>query len=257
MANTQVAEALHRVGLEGFADRLPSQLSGGQQQRVALARALVYKPPLLLLDEPLGALDKQLRQNMQLEIMRLHRQIGTAMLYVTHDQDEALIMSDRIVVFNHGRIQQIGTPVELYEKPQTRFVAGFIGESSFIPGIITARSGAEAIIRTGCGDLRGRSTTQEPIGHSAVLAVRPEKITIGIEQGVDVNNVDARITDFAYIGQHCKVIARLNDGTEITSLAPASHVASGIFCPGKEIKLSWSADDCSVLADDRKQKAIA
>jgi putative spermidine/putrescine transport system ATP-binding protein len=130
----QVADVLQLVGLAMMGDRLPRQLSGGQQQRVALARAMVYHPALLLMDEPLGALDKKLREQMQREIKRIHRERRTSILYVTHDQEEALTMSDRIAVFNKGRIEQIGTPEELYERPTTRFVADFLGETNFLPG---------------------------------------------------------------------------------------------------------------------------
>ena len=132
----RVRQALGIVGLSGLGDRLPRQLSGGQQQRVALARATVYRPALLLMDEPLGALDKQLRGQLQLEIKRMHRELRMSVLYVTHDQDEALTMSDRIAVFNAGRVEQVGTPLDLYERPATRFVAGFIGETNFFPGTV-------------------------------------------------------------------------------------------------------------------------
>jgi putative spermidine/putrescine transport system ATP-binding protein len=135
---TRVNETLTLVGLPGFGARYPAQLSGGQQQRVALARAIVFRPPLLLMDEPLGALDKRLREQMQIEIMRLHREFGLSVLYVTHDQDEALVMSDRIAVFNAGRIEQVGTAQELYERPQTPFVAGFLGGSNFFRGKVRA-----------------------------------------------------------------------------------------------------------------------
>ena len=135
---------LKLVGLPGFADRYPRQLSGGQQQRVALARAIVFEPPLLLMDEPLGALDKKLREQMQLEIKHLHQRLGVTIIYVTHDQEEALVMSDRIAVFNRGRIEQVGTPTELYERPATRFVADFIGESNIFPGVAESAATASA-----------------------------------------------------------------------------------------------------------------
>src|ERR1700687_843423 len=148
-----VDEALELVKLPGHGDRLPRQLSGGQQQRVALARAMVYRPALLLMDEPLGALDRKLREQLQLEIKRVHRERGISVLYVTHDQEEALTMSDRIAVFNRGRIEQIGTPAEIYERPTTPFVAGFVGTSNIIRGELAQRL----------------------VGRDGVFALRPEK----------------------------------------------------------------------------------
>jgi len=249
-ARKQAAAALERVGLGQHGQRLPAQLSGGQQQRVALARALVYNPPLLLLDEPLGALDKQLRQQMQIEISRLHRDTGTAMLYVTHDQEEALVMSDRIVVFSQGRIEQIGSPVELYERPATRFVAGFLGESSFISGTVTAQANGSATLKTPFGILRGRAVPGLATGRSGVLSVRPERLQITATPEQEQNRMTGRITDFIYQGQHCKLIAALPDGTEMLAFAAARHAATGEFAPGAQVTLAWAADECSILPDE-------
>ena len=153
----RVENVLKLVDLPGFADRYPRQLSGGQQQRVALARAIVFEPTLLLMDEPLGALDKKLREQMQLEIKHLHKRLGVSIIYVTHDQDEALVMSDRIGVFNRGRLEQIGSAEQLYEQPMTRFVAEFIGESNMIRGAVREAANGRCALDTGDGPLRGRS----------------------------------------------------------------------------------------------------
>ncbi len=169
----RVRNALTLVGLPDYGSRWPAQLSGCQQQRVALARALVYEPPVLLMDEPLGALDRKLRAQMQLEISRLHRDLGMTVLYVTHDQEEALVMSARIAVFNRGRIEQIGRPHELYERPTSRFVAGFIGESSFMEGRVTAVAADCVTLETVHGVLRGHPGSRFAPGDPAVIAVRP------------------------------------------------------------------------------------
>src|SRR5271157_4624965 len=169
-----VAESLELVRLSGYQARTPRQLSGGQQQRVALARAIVFRPRLLLMDEPLGALDKQLREGLQLEMRRLHAGLGITFIYVTHDQEEALTMSDRIAVMNEGRIAQIGTPEDLYDRPSSRFVASFLGESNFLPGIVHGFQDDEIVVASCGGTLvRAIATARPTAGDAVTLTMRP------------------------------------------------------------------------------------
>lgn len=239
--------ALEMVRLEDFAHRYPSELSGGQQQRVALARAVVFDPPLLLMDEPLGALDKKLREWLQLEIKRIHRELGSTFVYVTHDQEEALVLSDRIAVFNRGRIEQIGTGHELYTDPATLFVGRFIGESSVLKGPHQSSDGETAIEVAGVKVAsRGRPTVPGP---HAIL-VRPEKITVtkpGGEAPGQVNRLRGRVSECLYLGAGTKYEIRLPDGTVILSRMP---VAERPFAIGDEVDVFWSIDDSKLLADD-------
>ena len=226
-----VEAALAMVGLAGLGDRLPRELSGGQQQRVALARAMVYRPALLLMDEPLGALDKSLREQMQLEIKRLHRERRMSVLYVTHDQAEALTMSDRIAVFNQGRIEQIGTPDDLYERPATRFVAGFIGESNFCPCEVL-----DAAHVSLCGQTMPVTMRQslQPGSRVAVL-VRPERLRLG-DQGIP-----AQIVDRIYLGNARRFILRLPNGQEWSALLQAEAAETSGLQPGQTVHLGWQA----------------
>ncbi|MGW3472376.1 ABC transporter ATP-binding protein [Saccharopolyspora sp. NPDC000995] len=219
----KVAEALKLVHLEEFADRLPAQLSGGQQQRVALARAVVYRPKALLMDEPLGALDKKLRDQLQREIARMHRELGMTFIFVTHDQHEALTLSDRIAVFNEGKIEQVGTPADLYERPETLFVAQFLGESNCFHSL------------------------EQP---GAVVVVRPERLTLHLE-GAPVpsghNRMSATITDVVYVGNHRQVGLRFADGTRGSAMVLAgAALPSG---PGQSVVAAWNPGDQAVVAD--------
>jgi putative spermidine/putrescine transport system ATP-binding protein len=230
-----VSNALRTVGLETFADRLPRELSGGQQQRVALARAMVYSPALLLMDEPLGALDKKLREQLQIEIKRVHRERRMSVLYVTHDQEEALTMSDRIAVFNNGRIEQIGTPEDLYEHPATKFVAGFIGESNFLPGTIQ-----KIVDKTCHTDVMGMSIQATPSttfapGDNVVIAVRPERISLSISGA----GLRAALSDVIYIGNGRKYVLLLPNGQECTVLRSIGTTVPGVSGPGDQVVLSW------------------
>jgi spermidine/putrescine transport system ATP-binding protein len=175
----RVGEVLELVRLPHMAKRYPRQMSGGQQQRVALARALVNRPKVLLLDEPLGALDAKLRKEMQIELKTLQREVGITFIFVTHDQEEALSMSDRIAVFSKGKVLQIGTPLEIYERPTSRFVADFIGETNFLTGRVTQVDGEFAQITTNGGaTFRGRAMPGVRAGIEATLSVRPEKVQL-------------------------------------------------------------------------------
>jgi putative spermidine/putrescine transport system ATP-binding protein len=230
-----VDEALELVRLPGLGDRLPKELSGGQQQRVALARALVYRPALLLMDEPLGALDRKLREQLQLEIKRVHRERGISVLYVTHDQEEALTMSDRIAVFDQGRIQQIGTPEELYDRPRTRFVASFIGDTNLIAGQVGAAADGTCTVETPAG--RVKASVGQPIaaGTSVVVAVRPERMVLA----ADGEGLAGVVTDVIFVGTARKYAVRLTDGTECFVLRQVGQPP--IAGAGASVKLSWDA----------------
>ncbi|WP_271270464.1 ABC transporter ATP-binding protein [Aliamphritea hakodatensis] len=255
----KVRASLEQVGLSQYGDRLPKQLSGGQQQRVALARAMVFEPRLLLMDEPLGALDKKLREHMQIEIMRLHREMGITVIYVTHDQEEALAMSDRIAVFNEGEIKQIGSPSELYKQPNSRFVADFIGESNFIEGTITSvieladsdTGVAVGTVETAIGPLQARLGSELAVNCKVSLAVRPERIWIVAPDTPDncENIVSARVTDVVYLGQQQKYVVRLNNGDEMTVMQQLNRATSGEIAVGSEIQLAWTAEASVLLAD--------
>ncbi|TDV05486.1 ABC transporter ATP-binding protein [Paraburkholderia caballeronis] len=244
-----VRRVLALVGLEDKAERLPKQLSGGQQQRVALARALVYEPKLLLLDEPLSALDKNMREQMQIELRRIHRQVGITTLYVTHDQSEAMTLSDRIVVFNHGRIEQVGTPLDVYARPVSRFAASFIGDSNLFDG----RRGAQPDELIADGGLTLRTSCALPSGaaDAACALVRPEDIRIGAApDGASVNAASAQISSVLNMGSSVLVIARqpghpareLRIQTSVAALAGAGE--------GATIPLWWtSASTWPIPAD--------
>ncbi len=223
--------ALETVRLGGYGKRRPNELSGGQQQRVALARAIVYRPRVLLMDEPLSALDKNLREDMQLEIKRLHAELGITVIFVTHDQSEALTMADRIAVLKDGRIQQIGPARELYERPANLFTAGFIGEMNFVD--VTVERATDAVaVRLPWGETWSlpASAVVEPVraGESAVLAVRPERLQFGAGTAPVVK---VTLSDIVYAGSALLLIGRLADGTEMRArIAGASDV--GHLAPG-------------------------
>jgi spermidine/putrescine transport system ATP-binding protein len=236
----RVREMLRIVGLEGMERRKPRQLSGGQQQRVALARALVNKPQVLLLDEPLGALDLKLRKQMQLELKAIQHDIGITFVHVTHDQEEAMTMADQIAVMNHGRIEQLGTPTELYETPATAYVASFLGHSNLIPGTVSGaetvrlRSGPEVRVRRGA--LAGRT------GEVAV-GIRPEKIELGNGQA---NALDGVIVEEAYVGVATQYIVDTDCGRLTVYRQNASPGLNGA-APGQRLTLSWSPDSTFVV----------
>jgi putative spermidine/putrescine transport system ATP-binding protein len=233
-----IDEALAMVRLEGYADRYPRQLSGGQQQRVALARALVFKPRLLLMDEPLGALDKKLREWLQLEIKRIHRELGVTFIYVTHDQEEALVLSDRIAVMSNGRIEQVGSAVELYERPATQFVAEFIGESNVFRGSVAAGGGTASVTtRNGstlrvAGDPRGTGT-------EGALIVRPERIRV-LRDGGAANLLEGRVAQTIYLGSSRKLTVETKEGVVVVreSVGEMSSARDG-----DSVRLGWEAGD--------------
>jgi spermidine/putrescine transport system ATP-binding protein len=236
----RVEDMLRIVGLEGMGRRKPRQLSGGQQQRVALARALVNKPRVLLLDEPLGALDLKLRKQMQLELKSIQHDVGITFIHVTHDQEEAMTMADRIAVMNHGRIEQLGTPTELYERPATAYVASFLGHSNLIAGTVSGsdtvrlRSGPE--VRVPHDALAGRS------GEVAV-GIRPEKIELGNGQA---NELEGTIVEQAYVGVATQYIVDTECGQLTVYRQNASPGVNGA-APGQRLTLSWSPDSTFVV----------
>lgn len=223
--NRKVAEMLSLVRLEGFGGRYPGALSGGQQQRVALARALAYDPPILLMDEPLSALDKKLREEIQAEIRRIHRETGVTILYVTHDQDEALHLSDRIALFRDGRIAQIGTGEDLYLRPASEFVASFIGNSNFLPAEHLQTTDGAATIRLADGSIvSGVKATQEfGQGQKTRLMVRPEAFRL--RPGPATAGLAVEFVDAAFFGERRRVVARTSAGQEI-DVRPPSDMAN-------------------------------
>ncbi|MEU6610249.1 ABC transporter ATP-binding protein [Streptomyces shenzhenensis] len=231
----RVGEVLELVHLTRFADRLPRQLSGGQQQRVALARAVVYEPRALLLDEPLGALDKKLRDQLQREIARMHRELAMTFVFVTHDQEEALTLSDRIAVFNEGKVEQLGTPSELYEHPRTLFVAQFLGESTTFTG--TCRPGGS--LDCGAFSLRAPGDVVAS-GARAVAVVRPERLELlpaDAPRRSQRNETEAVITDIVYVGNHHRVGLDFPDGTRGSALAHAGTELPSTL--GGRVLVSW------------------
>src|SRR4029453_14652013 len=250
-----VAEALELVQLPGYGGRYPRQLSGGQQQRVALARAIVFKPRLLLMDEPLGALDKQLRENLQLEMRRLHADLGITFIYVTHDQEEALTMSDRIAVMNDGKVAQVGMPEDLYDRPCNRFVAGFIGESNFLPAV--GRDPEDEIGVAGCGGVlvRPLCPARPANGTKVTLTTRPERLRFADTWNGNApqNRMSVTVTEAVFAGERCRYLLRAADGTSIVLKEPSS-AAIRRRQVGEQAEIAWSvADTILVLGGpDRK-----
>jgi putative spermidine/putrescine transport system ATP-binding protein len=229
---TQVADALRMVRLEGYETRKPAQLSGGQRQRVALARALVNRPRVLLLDEPLGALDLKLREDMQIELKQIQQQVGITFIYVTHDQGEALTMSDRLAVFNNGRIEQLGAPAEVYERPSTRFVAGFVGTSNLLTGDVA----------------------QRVLGRSGSFTIRPEKIHLAEADAVPGDDEAAaagRVRAVSYLGPDTRYWIALDAGSEliVTQQNFATTSTEALAQEGKAVRLIWKRQHELPVAD--------
>jgi spermidine/putrescine transport system ATP-binding protein len=236
----QVNEILRLVGLEGMGKRKPRQLSGGQQQRVAVARALVNKPKVLLLDEPLGALDLKLRKQMQLELKGIQHDIGITFVHVTHDQEEAMTMADQIAVMNHGRIEQLGTPTELYETPSTAFVAGFLGVSNLIPGMV---SGSDTVRLHSGPEVRVRPDALAGRTGEVAVGIRPEKIELGQGQP---NSLEGTVVEQAYVGVSTQYIVETGCGRLTVYRQNASPGLNGAAA-GQRLTLSWSPESTFVV----------
>ncbi len=243
----RVTEACEMVQLSGFEKRKPSQLSGGQQQRVALARALVNRPKVLLLDEPLGALDLKLRKEMQLELKNLQHEVGITFVYVTHDQEEALTMSDRIAVMNEGEVQQVADPTTLYESPRNRFVANFIGQTNVFSGTVESVNGERVTLRTR-GGVRIEAVTGESygveVGAQAQAAVRPEKVRF---ESTGDNVSTAEIRQIVYLGVSTQYIAELPDGATLVLYQQNARDATAAPSVGEEVSVAWDTQHCLVL----------
>ena len=243
----RVDQALDMVHLAGLGQRLPRQLSGGQQQRVALARALVFDPGLLLMDEPLGALDRNLREQMKLEIKRIHGELGVTVLYVTHDQEEALTMSDRVALMNRGRIEQLGSAEDLYERPANRFVAEFIGESNLLEGRVETADGGDVFV-AGVG-LRLRVAPGPRAlrpGERCTLMVRPEKITIGPAGADPADGLTGTVEEVVYVGEFTRYRVRVTPEVVIGVKTANTHETFRAK-PGEAVRLRWAAADAYLV----------
>jgi spermidine/putrescine transport system ATP-binding protein len=248
----RVAEALEMVRLPLVEKRRPAELSGGQQQRVGLARALVNQPEVLLLDEPLGALDLKLRKAMQLELKSLNREVGVTFIYVTHDQEEALTMSDRIAVMNEGRILQVGTPNEIYERPRNRFVADFIGQTNFIEGTVVSVVGEMAAIEVpGSGVVKGGISNGSTPGGTIALAVRPERISLERDFTNTMpsgwNNLEGTVQDVIYLGTHSQVVLLLPGGSKVVIHRQNSSTGTEQPRAGDRLRFAFDPADATVL----------
>ncbi len=247
----RVAHALHLVRLDGLEDRRPAQLSGGQQQRVAIARALVFEPDLVLMDEPLGALDRRLREEMQYEIRRIHKSLGVTVVYVTHDQQEAMVMSDRIAVLRGGDIEQIAGPEALYEEPKRSFVARFIGENNRLHGRVTKVEGDICEVETGGQIIRALRVAPCQSGDAITLSIRPERVAISPEPGLYTNELDAKIEDITFLGDHLRLRISVCGRSDFIAKIP-NIVGHGAKLEGDRVRIGWTPTDCRVLDPDEE-----
>jgi putative spermidine/putrescine transport system ATP-binding protein len=243
----KVTRALEMVELKGFEGRMPAQLSGGQQQRVALARALVFEPKLVLMDEPLGALDKNLREQMQYEIKHIHDNIDVTVVYVTHDQSEAMTMSDRIAVFDDGIIRQLSTPDILYEKPENAFVAQFIGENNRLSGKVSEINGDKCVVEMDDGGfLKALKVNVNRIGERTTVSLRPERVTVNPAEGSIDNIFVGKVEELIYLGDHVRTRVNVCGNDEFIVKIPNAQ-GQRIVSKGQQIQLGWLSDDCRAL----------
>ena len=242
----RVREALELVELGDLGERRPAQLSGGQQQRVAVARALVFEPKLVLMDEPLGALDKQLREQMQYEVKHIHENLGVTVVYVTHDQTEALTMSNRIAVFDDGVVRQLATPEGLYERPENAFVARFIGENNRLLGTVRETNGATCVVAVEGALIRALAVNVAGAGSESTLSLRPERVMIHPDEETCANLFEARIEELIYHGDHTRTRVRLLGRDDFVIKVPnaSGHVH---LQPGETIRVGWRVEDCRAL----------
>ncbi|NYT44955.1 ABC transporter ATP-binding protein [Alcaligenaceae bacterium] len=240
----RVDQYLKLIELSDFGSRHPGQLSGGQRQRVALARALIFEPTLVLMDEPLGALDKKLREQMQFEITRLHKKLGFTVIYVTHDQVEALTMSSRIAVFNEGVVQQYASPDDLYERPANAFVANFIGENNLIPALAVTLDGDSMAARMACGTaVTANNGNCDANDQHCIVSIRPEKLSIVTEGQAPGNRVAAHFVARHYVGDFIRYYFKLSDGSHVT-IKTLNDTKAPEFTEGQSATLGWTAGDC-------------
>ncbi len=243
----RVKRALDMVQLGDFGNRRPAQLSGGQQQRVAVARALVFDPDLVLMDEPLGALDKNLREQMQYEIKHIHENLGVTVVYVTHDQSEALTMSNRIAVFNDGVVQQLAAPDTLYERPENAFVAQFIGENNKLRGTVTDLDDGYCVVKTATGAMvYAKAVNVKKVGDQSTLSLRPERVVVDPEPGAVQNMFEARVLELIYLGDHIRTrIALLGREDFIVKVPNSANHA--FLAEGETVTVGWLQEDCRAL----------
>ncbi len=241
----KVKKALDMVQMGQFGGRRPSQLSGGQQQRIALARALVFEPALVLMDEPLGALDKQLREHMQFEIKHLHDKLGITVVYVTHDQSEALTMSDRIAVFNDGIVQQLAAPADLYERPENAFVAQFIGENNKLPGMVKSIQNGIALVEFANGQqAEALAVNCAGVGQKTLCSIRPERVRLGVNAGM--SQAEGKVLELIYLGDHIRCRMSVYGSDEFIVKVPNAGDGS-MLSVGQTIKVGWDKNDCRAL----------
>jgi putative spermidine/putrescine transport system ATP-binding protein len=236
------------VQMFAFINRRPSQLSGGQQQRIALARALVFDPALVLMDEPLGALDKQLREHMQFEIKHLHNSLGITVVYVTHDQGEALTMSDRVAVFNDGRIQQLAPPADLYERPENSFVAQFIGENNKLLGTVQELNGDKALVKLATGEIIDATPVNiTAVGQNTLVSIRPERVEFKPEMmPPGAHMIGAEVIEVIYMGDILRVRLRVA-GSDDFVMKMRNTLGQTRLSPGQTIKVGWHPQDARAL----------
>jgi len=247
IVHEHVMKALDMVQMDTFVDRMPAQLSGGQQQRIALARALVFEPQLVLMDEPLGALDKQLREQMQYEIKHIHESLGVTVVYVTHDQSEALTMSNRIAVFNDGIIQQLASPSELYEHPDNSFVAHFIGENNELIGIVNSVSGNVAEVTLTDGEkVRALPVNIGGEGKPTRLSIRPERVMLNPPVSDDCPTLNGTVLELIYLGDHVRCRMRVAGKDEFIVKIP-NDADDKQLAVGDKVRLGWKVADCRAL----------
>jgi len=241
----KVIKALEMVEMADFINRRPAQLSGGQQQRIALARSLVFEPDLVLMDEPLGALDKQLREHMQFEIKHLHERLGVTVVYVTHDQSEALTMSNRVAVFDDGIIQQLAPPEDLYEKPDNAFVAQFIGENNTLMGVVKEIKDDVATVALQDGAVAtAKAINCAGVGERTTLSIRPERVTLGAD--AKNNATDAEVLELIYLGDHIRCRMSVHGDTEFIVKVPNSSGQHELQV-GSKTRVGWNTEDCRAL----------
>ena len=242
----RVGGALRLVRLEGLEKRRPGQLSGGQQQRVAIARALVFEPSLVLMDEPLGALDRRLREEMQYEIRRIHRELAVTVVYVTHDQEEAMVLSERIAVLRAGAVEQIAGPEALYEEPERSFVADFIGENNHLDGTVIAVDGDFCEVEVGRERVRALRIVECRPGDRVTLSIRPERVAVNPDPGLYHNQVGGTIRDVAFVGDHLRVRMAACGVSNLVAKIP-NVVGHGGVLVGDTVRIAWTVTDCRAL----------